>query len=133
VSTVLIVAKTRMQQGHICVGAHDLADFRSLRLFRHDGRRIAEDAGLEVGDVWEMDYVDRADPTPPHLEDVLAQQGAHRIQLGLNPAALIMERDGVSPVRRTVVSIVSMKSEETSWRESVPGIRRSSRMRRCGW
>jgi hypothetical protein len=95
VSSVLIVAKTRMQQGRICVGAHDLADFRSLRLFRHEGSRIAEDAGLDVGDVWEMDYIDRANPTAPHLEDVLVQQGARRTGREPNPAALILERDTV--------------------------------------
>jgi len=91
---VVIAAKTRMREGRICVGAHTLDDFRSLRLFRHDGSYLDEEANLEVGDVWELDYVERPGAVAPHLEDVLVQGGgARRVGRGEDLAALVMERD----------------------------------------
>lgn len=92
-STVLIVAKTRMKQGRICVGAHDLADFRSLRLFHHDGSRLSEDADLEIGEVWELEYVPRPNPVPPHLEDVLVKPDGYFVRSEPDPAELVMQRD----------------------------------------
>jgi len=95
VSEVLVVAKTRMQQGRVCVGAHDLADFRSLRLFRYDGSRLKAEAGIDVGDVWEMHYVPRPHPTPPHTEDVLVREDARRVRREPNPVALILRRETI--------------------------------------
>ncbi|MCZ7590539.1 MAG: hypothetical protein M5U27_17125 [Gaiella sp.] len=93
---VVIVAKTRMREGRMCVGAHDLDDFRSLRLFRHDGRYLNEDANLDVGDVWEMEYVERPGAVAPHLEDVLVQRGGvRRTGREEDLAALVMARDVV--------------------------------------
>jgi hypothetical protein len=94
-SAVLIVAKTRMQQGRICVGAHDLDDFRSLRLFHQDGSRLSEDADLDVGEVWELEYMPRANPVAPHLEDVLVQPDGEFIRTEANLAALVIQRDVV--------------------------------------
>jgi hypothetical protein len=65
-----------MRQGRICVGAHDLDSFRSLRLFRNDGTYLGEDALLEIGEIWELEYTDRPGATPPHLEDVLVEAGS---------------------------------------------------------
>jgi hypothetical protein len=92
----VIVAKTRMREGRICVGAHDLDDFRSLRLFRHDGSYLNEDANLDVGDVWELEYVERPGAVAPHLEDVLVQRGGAR-RMGREEylAALVVARDVV--------------------------------------
>jgi hypothetical protein len=92
-STVLIVAKTRMKQGRICVGAHDLADFRSLRLFSEDGSRFLESEELSIGDVWELDYSLDPNPVAPHLEDVHVQPGRQFIRTEPNLAALVIARD----------------------------------------
>jgi hypothetical protein len=92
----VIAAKTRMREGRICVGAHNLDDFRSLRLFRHDGSYLDEGANLEVGDVWELNYVERPHAVAPHLEDVLVQSsGAQRVGREQDLAALVVERDVV--------------------------------------
>jgi hypothetical protein len=92
----VIASKTRMRQGRICVGAHDLDSFRSLRLFRHDGRYLEEDAQLEIGEVWELDYADRPGATAPHLEDVLVAAGsATRRGREQNLGRLVLERDQV--------------------------------------
>jgi hypothetical protein len=83
-----------MREGRICVGAHNLDDFRSLRLFRHDGSYLDEAANLDVGDVWELDYVERPGAVAPHLEDVLVQShGARRVGREDDLAALVRDRD----------------------------------------
>jgi hypothetical protein len=85
-----------MREGRICVGAHNLDDFRSLRLFRHDGSYLDEGANLEVGDVWELNYVERPDAVAPHLEDVFVQSsGARRVGREEDLAAVVVERDVV--------------------------------------
>lgn len=74
-SRVLVVARTRMNQGRVCVGGHDLDhDFRSLRLLTKAGMNIRKDAGIDVGEVWELSYEDHPEPDPPHCEDVLVSE-----------------------------------------------------------
>jgi hypothetical protein len=76
VSRVLIVSRTRMNQGRVCVGGHDLDDdFRSLRLLTKTGMNLREDLAIAPGEVWELEYVDHEEPDPPHVEDVLVDNG----------------------------------------------------------
>ncbi|MFQ5419815.1 MAG: RecQ family ATP-dependent DNA helicase, partial [Anaerolineae bacterium] len=67
---VVIVAKTRRGRG-ACVGGLTF-DGRSLRLEAVDAS-FNEQAGLEynVGDVWDVDYVEPAQLTPPHVENII--------------------------------------------------------------
>ena len=70
----MIVSKTRMRQGRVCVGGHDLADgFRSLRLLQPDGTNMEEKTALAIGDVWELDFRQKPGVQPPHVEDVLVK------------------------------------------------------------
>jgi hypothetical protein len=93
---IVVVSRTRMRSGRVCVGAHDLETFRSLRLFRHDNTYIEETADLAVGDLWEVTYRDRPRTEPPHVEDVIvAQEGARRVGRQSHLARLIAERDVV--------------------------------------
>jgi ATP-dependent DNA helicase RecQ len=92
---VVVVSKTRLGQS-ACVGAHDLDDFRSLRLFKHDQTYLLQDAQIEIGDVLELEYRDRPNLQPPHIEDVLvAESSARRIARQPDLARLIRERDTV--------------------------------------
>jgi hypothetical protein len=75
---IVIVAKTKMREERICVGAHDLDSFRSLRLFRHDNTYLQESARLDIGDIFEVEYRDRPGATPPHVEDVIVAEGGRR-------------------------------------------------------
>jgi len=75
-SRVLIVSRTRMNKGRVCVGGHDLdRDFRSVRLLTPGGMNMPEDKPLQVGEIWELDYTDHEDPDSPHVEDVLVTGG----------------------------------------------------------
>jgi hypothetical protein len=84
-----------MRGGRVCVGARDLDSFRSLRLFRHDGTYVEEDAALEIGDIWEVDYRDRPGTTPPHVEDVIVAEGGTRRGRQADLGRLIAQRDVV--------------------------------------
>ena len=65
-----------MREGRICVGAHDLENFRGLRLYKHDGTYLHEDDNIRVGQIWELWYDPKPNLEPPHLEDVLvAREG----------------------------------------------------------
>lgn len=65
-----------MNKGRVCVGAHDLdAEFRSLRLLTPSGENMPEDKPLDIGTIWDLEYEDRPDVDPPHVEDVLVRGG----------------------------------------------------------
>lgn len=66
-----------MNQGRVCVGGHDLdEDFRSVRLLTKGATYIKESAGIDVGEIWELDYVERPEIVPPHIEDVLVGEAS---------------------------------------------------------
>ncbi len=91
---VLIVSRTRMREGRVCVGAHDLADFRSLRLYKHDGTYLNEADPIAIGQIWELQYRPKTDLEPPHVEDVIVtREGAAQVGREPNLAALILQRD----------------------------------------
>lgn len=93
---IVVVSKTRMRDDRICVGAHDLEDFRSLRLYRHDGTYLTESDNIEIGQVWEVQYRPKPRAEAPHVEDVLVtREGARLIGRELNLEALIRRRDVV--------------------------------------
>ncbi len=64
-SRVLIVSRTRMNKGRVCVGGHDLdRDFRSVRLLTPSGMNMPEEKPLVIGEIWELDYTDHDDLDP---------------------------------------------------------------------
>jgi hypothetical protein len=82
VSRVLVVSKTRMRGGHVCVGGHDLDEgMRSLRLLRPDGTNMPADTRFEIGQVWELSYQPVPHAHPPHVEDVhVDPHGARHVE-----------------------------------------------------
>lgn len=83
-----------MREGRVCVGAHDMADFRSLRLYKHDGTYLNEADPVSIGQIWELQYRPKSHLEPPHVEDVVVErEGAARVGREANLAALIHQRD----------------------------------------
>lgn len=70
---VLIVAKTRMKNGFCCVGGLNLNDLTNLRLLTADGNNQRENTSFMVGQIRDMDYTNRSNVIPPHIEDVLVE------------------------------------------------------------
>ncbi|HVL25366.1 MAG TPA: hypothetical protein VM450_14850 [Thermomicrobiales bacterium] len=69
-SEVLIIARTRMRHGKICVGAVDRETSHFLRLLNGAGYSFLDAAPFQVGEIWDVRYVNRPPVTPPHVEDV---------------------------------------------------------------
>lgn len=71
-SLVLIVSKTKMHEGRVCVGGIDLENHVSVRLHDEDGYHETEEScEYEVRDVWNIDYEYNSTRPMPHCnEDV---------------------------------------------------------------
>lgn len=69
---ILIVAKTHMKDA-FCIGAFDITNNRNVRLLTSAGDNQPKDTSFNIGDVWNIEYKDRAHITWPHTEDVLVQ------------------------------------------------------------
>ncbi|MDR0988952.1 MAG: hypothetical protein LBM06_05775 [Prevotellaceae bacterium] len=68
---VLILSKTQMENG-VCVGG--LTDGgRYVRLLDNGGSNQPKDTSLAPLQIWEIDYVAKANTRPPHVEDVVVQ------------------------------------------------------------
>jgi hypothetical protein len=73
-SKILIVARTRMQHDHVCIGGHDLDhNFRAVRLLDRFGGYWRSASPFAVGEVWDMRYQAK-DSVPPHVEDVKVEK-----------------------------------------------------------
>jgi hypothetical protein len=93
---IIIVSRTRMREGRVCVGAHDLDDFRGLRLYKHDGTYLNEGDRIAIGEIWELEYRSKSNLDPPHVEDVIvAHEGASRVGREPDLSALIRRRDEI--------------------------------------
>src|SRR5690606_1930370 len=73
---VLIVARTRMQQRHICVAGLDLITGELIRLTDHRGTNYSEMAPYQPGEVWRITYQAKYGLTRPHVEDVRVLQAS---------------------------------------------------------
>lgn len=79
-STVVIVARTRMHGDHVCIGGHDLDDrFRGVRLLDWYGDHWPSDSPFMVGDLWNIRYRRKESARPPHVEDVIVHE-QHRLE-----------------------------------------------------
>lgn len=66
---VIIVSKTHMSNAS-CVGAVT-ANGKFVRLLDENGYNQDIDTTLKIGDVWTIQYDERTDNRPPHIEDIL--------------------------------------------------------------
>lgn len=69
---VLIVAKTHMQNA-ACIGGL-LENNRSVRLLQSNGHNHSPDTDYQVGQIWEVEFQERQETIPPHVEDILIQK-----------------------------------------------------------
>lgn len=68
---VLIVAKTRMGGGYVCIGGWNIDTNESIRLLGPDGWNQPANTPYDVGQIWELDFYRRVEIIPPHVEDVI--------------------------------------------------------------
>lgn len=70
-SQILIVSKTRMGKNGACIGGITIPDLRSVRLMNEDGSYHNADTKFEVGQLWDIDFINASKIIPPHIENVL--------------------------------------------------------------
>jgi len=67
---VLILSKTQMNDGQVCVGGLTL-NGRYVRLLDEQGNNQPENTDLAPKQVWEIEFDERPYNTPPHVEDII--------------------------------------------------------------
>lgn len=88
---VLIVAKTRMGSAAACVGGLTRDTNKSIRLLRPSGSNQPINTNFDVGQVWELDFHQPSEITPPHVEDVIVTRERY-IGLQSNLRTVLMQR-----------------------------------------
>jgi hypothetical protein len=89
---ILVIARTRMSSGNICMGAIEMETGRMFRLLDSYGHHFNEAARWTPGDVWKVEYVPHTRITPPHVEDVCIRRMEHVGTLS-NMGAWIRDND----------------------------------------
>lgn len=75
-SEVLILSRTKMGTGKICVGGHCFTNRKNIRLLSSGWGRLSESEPYQIGDVYRITYSTKSVPAsfhpiiPPHIEDV---------------------------------------------------------------
>jgi Dual OB-containing domain len=90
VERVLIVAKTRMHSA-ACVSGLTRDTNRSIRLLRPDRSNQPVNTSFDVGQVWELEFHQSPQITPPHVEDVIVTRERH-IGPQTNLRTILMQR-----------------------------------------
>lgn len=67
---VLILSKTQMNHNQVCIGGLTL-NGRYVRLIDRNGNNQPIDTDFEPKQVWEIEFSERDNNTPPHIEDVI--------------------------------------------------------------
>lgn len=81
-SDVLILARTKMNGGRVCVGGYDLHERKYVRLLTKDFKNESGDSPYQVGELYSINYDVRAGLDPPHVEDVGVISRAYKRTLG---------------------------------------------------
>ncbi len=71
--TTVILSKTRMHGGYVCVGGFDMDAHRNVRLLSRTGANQPQGTPFQIGEHWDIAYIPRIGCVPPHVEDVLIQ------------------------------------------------------------
>jgi len=67
---ILITSKTHKGQS-ACVGGLIIKENRFVRLLNYGNTDQKSDTVLNIGDIWEIDFIDRINIIPPHIEDII--------------------------------------------------------------
>lgn len=78
---ILITSKTHKGNA-ACVGGLVLTNNRLVRLLNPGNWDQYADTDLDIGDVWDIQFVDRQDTEPPHIEDIIIQNQTYLRDIG---------------------------------------------------
>jgi hypothetical protein len=80
---ILILSKTHMKGGKCCIGGI-ATNGRYVRLLTHDGENQPETTQLTPRQIWEIEFIEKEELKPPHIEDVLIQTQVLKTRLNDN-------------------------------------------------
>lgn len=118
-SQVIIVSRTRMANGYVCVGGVDVDYCRSVRLLTaNGGHETAADCPYEIWDIWDIDYYLSQRRPNPHTEDanVTRREKIDRVDapnLTINRFAGWLERARIPIFRGSLFSVFDGKLKLT--------------------
>ncbi|MBK6496894.1 MAG: hypothetical protein IPG00_01475 [Saprospiraceae bacterium] len=78
---ILITSKTHKGNA-ACIGGLVLNNNRLVRLLNPGNWDQYADTDLDIGDVWDIQFVDREDTVPPHIEDIIIQNRIYIRDIG---------------------------------------------------
>lgn len=70
VSNVIVVSRTRMSPGKVCIGGFDLDNAQNIRLLTAAGYQQPDTCELDVGQLINATFVPTKNVVRPHTEDV---------------------------------------------------------------
>ena len=90
---VLIVSKTHMNTG-VCVGGITF-DGRFVRLLDNNGHNQSDDCPFKINEAYDITFIEKQNPTPPHIEDILVQSSKYvgRLKDGISMIDFITKRN----------------------------------------
>ena len=71
---VLILSKTKYGPTQYCIGGITIDSHKFVRLLGLDGRYQPINTTFEIGDVWDIDFIEAPNRKEPHNEDVLVRK-----------------------------------------------------------
>ncbi len=78
---ILITSKTHKGNA-ACVGGLILSNNRLVRLLNPGNWDQYPDTDLNIGDVWDIQFIERQDTEPPHIEDIIIQNRTYLRKIG---------------------------------------------------
>lgn len=86
-SRVVIVSRTKMAEGRVCVGGIDAENSSPVRLLDETGcHEYLSDCPYEIGELWNIEYIRDHRRDAPHTEDVKV---INRSRIGPIPISMI--------------------------------------------
>ena len=80
---ILILSKTQMNNNQVCVGGLTLTG-RYVRLLDKNGHNQPANTDLSPKQAWEIDFTERYNNTPPHVEDIIVHNRTKKGKLNDN-------------------------------------------------
>ena len=97
---VLIVSRTNMSGGNVCVGGLIAQGAKNVRLLTSLGANQPSTSPFQVGEFWDIKLESRPRCIPPHVEDMLVQN-ASKVGISNN---IVNDINAVAPVYRGALS-----------------------------
>ena len=118
-SRVIIVSRTRMANGYVCVGGVDVDYCRSVRLLTANGcHEMSGDCPYDIWDIWDMDYYMKQRRPNPHTEDanVTRREKINRVDalnMSVSRFATVLENSHIPLFRGSLFSVFDGKLKLT--------------------